>query len=180
MKTKSRNIVASVLLASFLFRPAVAGDADNPAFADYGRAPEFTGISTWLNSEPLTLAALRGKVVLVDFWAYGCINCIRTLPYVTKWYEKYKDRGFVIVGMHTPEFASERSTPNVEAAIRRHGIAYPVAQDNDFATWKAYRNRYWPAIYLIDQRGRIVYKHYGEGRYAETERAIRALLDGPR
>lgn len=141
-----------------------------------GKAPEFGGIANWINSEPLTMKELRGKVVLIDFWTYSCINCVRTLPYVTKWYDTYKDQGLVVVGVHTPEFAFEKETKNVETAIKRHKINYPVAQDNDFATWSLYENRYWPAHYLIDQNGEIVYTHFGEGKYEETENAIRTLL----
>jgi len=143
---------------------------------DFGLAPEFAGINAWLNSEPLTMAGLRGKVVLIDFWTYSCINCLRTLPYVTRWYDTYRDRGLVVVGVHTPEFAFERLTPNVRTAISRFGINYPVAQDNAMATWNAYENRYWPAEYLIDRSGRIVRKHFGEGGYGEMETAIRTLL----
>lgn len=141
-----------------------------------GAAPEFSGISTWLNSNPLTMKDFKGKVVLIDFWTYSCINCIRTLPYVTEWYEKYKDNGFVIVGVHTPEFEFEKVTKNVETAIKRYNITYPVAQDNDFSTWRAYNNRYWPAHYLVDQNGNVVYTHFGEGKYDETENAIRKLF----
>jgi thiol-disulfide isomerase/thioredoxin len=141
-----------------------------------GKAPEFGGIANWINSEPLTMKELRGKVVLIDFWTYSCINCVRTLLYVTKWYDTYKDQGLVVVGVHTPEFAFEKDTKNVETAIKRHKINYPVAQDNDFATWSLYENRYWPAHYLIDQNGEIVYTHFGEGKYEETENAIRTLL----
>lgn len=141
-----------------------------------GPAPEFTGITKWLNSEPLTMQSLKGKVVLIDFWTYSCINCIRTLPYVTKWYDTYKDQGFVVIGVHTPEFDFEKVTKNVETANKRYKINYPVAQDNDFATWNAYKNQYWPAHYLIDQQGNIVYTHFGEGNYDVTESAIRQLL----
>lgn len=141
------------------------------------KAPEFTGITQWLNTEkPLTLKELKGKVILVDFWTYTCINCIRTLPYVTAWYDKYKDDGFVVVGMHTPEFAFEKDTKNVEQAIDQYKITYPVAQDNDFATWNAYSNQYWPAHYLIDKNGIVRRVHFGEGEYEETEKAIQALL----
>lgn len=139
-------------------------------------APEFTGIETWLNSPPLTLSQLRGKVVLVDFWTYSCINCIHTLPYVQQWYQKYKDQGLVVVGVHTPEFAFERDTGNVRDAIRRYGLTYPVAQDNRYATWKAYDNMYWPGFYLVDKNGKIVYTHFGEGDYDKTEAAIKAQL----
>jgi cytochrome c biogenesis protein CcdA/thiol-disulfide isomerase/thioredoxin len=144
--------------------------------ADAGSAPEFTGIDHWLNSQPLTLAQLRGKVVLVDFWTYSCINCIRTLPYVEGWYQKYAAAGFVVVGVHAPEFAFEHDTGNVSAAIARFGITYPVAQDNEFGTWHAYNNQYWPADYLIDATGHIRDSHFGEGDYDKTEANIRALL----
>jgi thiol-disulfide isomerase/thioredoxin len=154
--------------------------AAGPALTDKGPAPEFAGIQTWLNSPPLTMAGLRGKVVLIDFWTYSCINCLRTLPYVTRWYDTYKDKGLVVVGVHTPEFPFERETRNVETAIQRFGIKYPVAQDNSYATWKAYNNEYWPAEYLIDQKGDIVLEHFGEGHYGEMEDAIRSLISaGP-
>ena len=147
-----------------------------PSIKDQGPAPEFTGISHWLNSQPLTLASLKGKVVLIDFWTYSCINCIRTLPTVTKWYDAYKDKGLVIIGVHTPEFAFEKETANVQMAIDNFHIKYPVAQDNSYATWNAYSNHYWPAEYLINQDGHLVYTHFGEGDPSETENAIRSLL----
>jgi len=140
------------------------------------QAPEFKGINNWLNSGPLSMQELRGKVVMVNFWTYGCYNCVNTLPHVTKLHAKYKDKGLVIVGVHTPEFAFEKSLSNVQAALKRHGIAYPVAQDNDSATWNAYRNQYWPAQYIVDQTGRIVYSHAGEGAYDEIEKTIQNLL----
>ncbi|MDE1970041.1 MAG: thioredoxin family protein [Patescibacteria group bacterium] len=143
---------------------------------NYGMAPDFAGISTWLNSSPLTIEGLRGKVVLIDFWTYSCINCIRTLPYVTKWYDTYKNNGFVVVGVHTPEFAFEQDTNNVKDAIQYFNIHYPVAQDNQYRTWNAYSNQYWPAEYLIDKNGNIVHVHFGEGEYDVTENIIRALL----
>jgi cytochrome c biogenesis protein CcdA/thiol-disulfide isomerase/thioredoxin len=143
------------------------------------RAPEIIGISTWLNSEPLTLAQLKDKVVLIDFWTYTCINCVRTLPHVKQWHESYKDHGLTIIGIHTPEFAFEKSASNVQEAVQRFGITYPVALDNDYQTWRAYNNHYWPAHYLIDQRGTIVKTHFGEGGYVEMEDAIRALLNMP-
>jgi len=145
-------------------------------FQNYGSAPDFTGITHWLNSPPLTIADLKGKVVLIDFWTYSCINCIRTLPYVTRWYDTYKDLGFVVVGVHTPEFSFEKDTNNVAEAIKNFGIHYPVAQDNNYATWNAYNNQYWPAEYLIDQNGNIVHVHFGEGEYDVTENAVRQLL----
>ncbi len=144
---------------------------------NYPPAPDFTGGTQWLNSEPLSLTGnLKGKVVLVDFWTYSCINCIRTLPYLKQWYQTYKDEGFVIVGVHSPEFAFEKVTKNVQQAIKDFEIAYPVVQDNDFAIWTAYQNHYWPAHYLIDAQGRIRYTTFGEGDYPETEAAIQALL----
>ncbi|MGI8419449.1 MAG: redoxin domain-containing protein [Candidatus Levyibacteriota bacterium] len=140
-------------------------------------APELTGITKWLNPEkPLTLASLRGKVVLIDFWTNQCINCIRTLPYVTKWYDTYHDQGFVVIGVHTPELASEYSVASIEQAITQYTIHYPVAQDNNYATWKAYDNAYWPGFYLIDKKGIIRRTHFGEGEYTETEQAIKTLL----
>ena len=146
------------------------------AFQNYGKAPEFTGIYHWLNSDPITMSSLKGKVVLIDFWTYSCINCIRTLPSVTKWYDTYKDKGFIVIGVHTPEFPFEKVTSNVQTAMDHFGIHYPVAQDNDYGTWQAFSNQYWPAEYLIDQNGQIVYEHFGEGNYDHTENAIRQLL----
>ena len=122
------------------------------------------------------MAELKGKVVLIDFWTYTCINCIRTLPHVTGWYEKYKNSGLVVVGVHTPEFEFEKNTKNVEGAIAQYKINYPVAQDNDYQTWRAYDNHYWPAKYLIDKDGVIRYTHFGEGKYEETEEKIQELL----
>jgi len=150
--------------------------ANKIELTDYGAAPDFTGITKWINSSPLTKDELKGKVVLIDFWTYSCINCIRTLPYTTKWYDTYKDKGFVIIGVHTPEFSFEKDADNVQTAVKRLGIYYPVAMDNDYSTWSAYKNQFWPAEYLIDQNGKIVYKHFGEGNYAHTENAIRKLL----
>jgi thiol-disulfide isomerase/thioredoxin len=140
------------------------------------RMPPFVGVSAWLNTWPLTPETLKGKVVLVDFWTYSCINCIRTLPYLTSWQRKYGSDGFTVVGVHTPEFAFEKDEANVTDAMRRFGITYPVALDNGYGTWDAYANRYWPAHYLFDAQGRLRMTHFGEGKYAETEAAIRALL----
>jgi thiol-disulfide isomerase/thioredoxin len=142
-----------------------------------GSAPNFAGISNWFNSVPLSMTNLRGKVVLVDFWTYGCVNCVNTLPHVTALYAKYKDRGLVVVGVHTPEFPFEKSASNVQAALKRHGILYLVAQDNESQTWNAYRNQYWPAQYIVDQSGKIVYQHDGEGQYDQMERTIQRLLN---
>ncbi len=140
-------------------------------------APEFTGIDQWLNSEPLTMEGLRGKVTLIDFWTYTCINCIRTLPYLRDWHAKYADRGLALIGVHTPEFEYEKVTQNVINASEELSVVWPVAQDNDFRTWRAYDNRYWPAKYLVDANGVVRYTHFGEGAYDETERIIRELLE---
>jgi len=138
--------------------------------------PEFVGITDWLNSEPLTRETLRGKVVLIDFWTYSCVNCLRTLPHLIAWHQNYADRGLVIVGVHTPEFEFETERSNVEAAVKKFGIEYPVALDTGRTTWNAYRNRYWPAHYFIDRAGKIRYHHFGEGGYRHSEQVIRALL----
>ncbi len=144
-----------------------------------GRAPEFTGTQRWFDTpggRPLTLAGLRGRVVLIDFWTYSCINCLRTLPYLEAWDARYRRDGLTIVGVHTPEFPFEKDAGNVAGAISREGIRYPVVQDNDAATWNAWGNQYWPAEYFVDARGRVRYAHFGEGSYGEKEHVIRALL----
>lgn len=140
------------------------------------KAPEIQGISRWINSEPLTIEELQGQVVLVDFWTYTCVNCIRTFPYLKSWHDRYEDDGLVIVGVHAPEFEFEKDYDNVLEATQTNGIAWPVALDNDFETWRNYSNRYWPAKYLIDQDGVVRYNHFGEGAYGTTERMIRRLL----
>ncbi len=155
---------------------APQADGTEAVLDDYGPAPEFTGITRWLNSEPLTLAGLRGRVVLIDFWTYSCINCLRTLPYIRDWDDRYRDAGLTIVGVHSPEFAFERVEANVRENAKRLGVRYPIALDNDFATWSAWRNQYWPAKYLIDRRGNVRFYHFGEGEYAKSEEAIRTLL----
>jgi len=153
--------------------------AATPTSASGPQAPEFRGLDNWLNTpggKPLTIAGLRGKVVIVDFWTYSCVNCLRTFPHLQAWDEAYRGAGLVIVGVHAPEFAFERVPSNVRAAVKRFGLEYPTAQDNDFATWRAYQNNYWPAKYLIDRNGRVRYTHFGEGEYDETESWIRRLL----
>jgi cytochrome c biogenesis protein CcdA/thiol-disulfide isomerase/thioredoxin len=142
-------------------------------------APPFAASDTWLNSPPLTMKELRGKVVLVDFWTYSCINCVRTLPYITDWYRKYHAMGLVIVGVHSPEFEFEKNPDNVKAAIAQYGIQYPVALDSHLDTWTNFDNRYWPAHYLINRSGQVVYTHFGEGEYDVTENNIRYLLGLP-
>jgi thiol-disulfide isomerase/thioredoxin len=139
-------------------------------------APELVGGGAWINSAPLTLAGLKGRVVLIDFWTYGCYNCTNTLPYIKQWWSNYKDQGLVIVGVHTPEFASEKVLENVQSAVKREEIGWPVVQDNGMNIWRAYGNHYWPHFYLVDDRGQIIYDHIGEGAYDETERQIQAAL----
>jgi cytochrome c biogenesis protein CcdA/thiol-disulfide isomerase/thioredoxin len=140
------------------------------------KAPELVGINEWINSNPLTLANLKGKVVLIDFWTYSCINCLRTLPYLTKLDEAYKNKGLVIIGVHAPEFAFEKVLSNVQAAVKDNNIQYPVVQDNEFKTWKAFDNQAWPSKFLIDKEGRVRYTHWGEGDYDTTEKAVKLLL----
>src|SRR3989344_2581397 len=144
--------------------------------SQYQKAPDFIGISRWINSEPLKVESLKGKIVLVDFWTYTCINCIRTLPYLKDWDAKYRDKGLVIVGVHTPEFEFEKDYNNVLKAVNDNSIKYAVAQDNYYATWQSYQNRYWPHKFLIDIYGRVRYDHIGEGGYEETEQMIQELL----
>ncbi|HEV8359585.1 MAG TPA: redoxin domain-containing protein [Candidatus Thermoplasmatota archaeon] len=154
--------------------------ADLPASElQYPAAADFQGATGWLgtpDNQPLVLEELRGKVVLVDFWTYSCINCIHTFPYLRTWWERYQDDGLVIVGVHTPEFRFERDAVNVQEARERYGLSYPAALDNDYGVWEAYHNRYWPAEYLVDHWGRVRHTHFGEGGYEETEALIRQLL----
>ena len=155
---------------------AAVGKTPKGSLPDYGVAPPLHADGAWINTKPLTLAQLRGKVVLVDFWTYSCINCLRTLPHLKAWYAAYHDKGLVIVGVHTPEFAFEHVTSNVQAAVKRLGITYPVLQDNDYRTWDNYANQYWPAEFLIDKQGHVRHTHFGEGEYPQTEALIRKLL----
>ena len=140
------------------------------------RSPEFPARAEWLNSSPLTMESLRGKVVLIDFWEYTCVNCQRTLPYVARWHEQYKDKGLVVIGVHTPEFDFSGKRENVEAGCKRLGVTWPTILDSDYKVWNLYANRYWPRKYLIDAKGYIRYDHAGEGGYEETEHAIQELL----
>jgi thiol-disulfide isomerase/thioredoxin len=139
-------------------------------------APDFTGIVDWENSPPLKLSSLRGKVVLVDFWTYSCINCQNTFPYLRRWYQAYKDQGLVIVGVHSPEFDFEKNVANIRQAIQHYNVLWPVAVDSNMATWNAYSNQYWPAEYLIDKNGAVRETHFGEGQYDRSEQSIRTLL----
>ena len=144
---------------------------------DLGIAPELTN-DTWLNVDaPLRLANLRGKVVMIEMWTFGCINCKNVMPSLKEWHSKYADQGLVIIGNHYPEFSFEEDLDNLKNAVAEYGLEYPIAQDNDGVTWRAYKNRYWPALYLIDKQGHIRYVHFGEGRYSETEENIKALLE---
>jgi cytochrome c biogenesis protein CcdA/thiol-disulfide isomerase/thioredoxin len=167
----------SSLTSSSIAKPIVVQkQTAAPDLPDYGVAPALAKTGHWFNSAPLTLKKLRGKVVLVDFWTYSCINCLRTIPHLESWYRTYKTDGLVVLGVHTPEFAFEHVTSNVGAAVKRLGITYPVVQDNDYGTWDAYANEYWPAEYLIDRDGHIRHTHFGESSYGETQSLIRELL----
>jgi len=154
------------------------GIPKNGRLGDYGAAPQLVANGPWLNSggQSFSMEELRGKVVLVDFWTYSCVNCVRTLPYLSQWYETYRDQGFVIIGVHTPEFDFEKSPGNVAKAVRQLGVTWPVVMDNDYSQWRAYNNRYWPAHYFIDAEGRVRYYSFGEGHYDTSEKVIRALL----
>ena len=156
------------------------GDSRQPPFSSQkGKVhpfPEFVGIASWINSEPLTLESLRGNVVLVEFWTYSCINCVWNMPYLKDWYDKYTDEGLVIVGIHSPEMRAEKKREKVLAAVAEHGLKFPVAQDNDFATWRAFGTVAWPTLYLVDKEGVIRYSNFGSGNYDETELKIQELL----
>ena len=170
---KSPNNSGAMMAAGGLMK---SSNKASGALPIEGHLPALDGAVQWLNSAPLTAQALKGKVVLVDFWTYSCINCLRTLPYVKAWAEKYRDQGLVVIGVHAPEFAFERDVGNVTKAMKDLGINYPVAIDNDYKIWRAFNNEYWPAHYFADAQGRIRYHHFGEGEYAESERVIQQLL----
>jgi len=181
-------IILSTLFLMFGTQLIVQGQSHATSFNATGKrnlinplpqpypAPDFQQIEQWINTPPLTMASLKGKVVLIDFWAYSCINCIRTLPYLKSWDQHYRDAGFVIVGVHSPEFDFERDFQNLKHAVEQDQIHYPVAMDNQFGTWRSYNNAYWPAHYLIDRAGNVVYEHFGEGEYDVTENNIQVLL----
>ncbi len=164
LSTMTDSIVAKVSAQSATDRPM----------------PSLSGAVEWLNSEPLTGESLRGKVVLVDFWTYECINCRHALPYVNQWAKKYARNGLVVIGVHTPEYAEEKILGNVRQQVRQLGIGYPVAVDSNYRIWHAFDNQYWPAHYLIDAKGQVRYSHFGEGAYAEQEKLIQTLLDEAR
>ena len=180
---KKQDSIESVLAQpdagnAMMMKPKATATANEAALPPpiEGTLPPLDGAVEWLNSPPLTAAGLRGKVVVVDFWTYSCVNCLRTLPYVRAWYEKYKDQGLVVIGVHAPEFAFEKDIDNVKRAVKDLKVDYPVAIDNDYAIWRAFDNRYWPAHYFIDAQGRIRHHHFGEGEYAESEEIIKQLL----
>ena len=162
-----------------VLRPTAAAQNNTVPLEDLGPAPELTGITAWINSEPTSLAALRGKVVLVHFWTFGCINCIHVQPYVKAWYARYAGDGFIVLGIHTPELSFERDIDNVRDAVAKADVRFPVAFDPAYATWNAYRNSYWPAFYFVDKAGRIRHVHFGEGDYDGSEAVIRELLAEP-
>jgi thiol-disulfide isomerase/thioredoxin len=171
-----------ITLAGFLTLNGCSGYAPGTEsvnavlYPDLGEAPELTN-TTWLNAEkPLRLADLRGKVVIIEMWTFGCINCRNVIPSLVEWHDKYASQGLVIIGNHYPEFAYESDLEKLQQAVKQLGILYPVAEDNDGATWQAYNTRYWPSLYLIDKKGHIRYTHFGEGKYREIENAIIALL----
>lgn len=168
--------IRKALVVGALTAVVVSGGAGAVQAASEQQAPEFTGIARWFNSPPLRMASLRGKVVLVEFWTKGCINCLHTLAHIQNWHSHYKDKGLVVVGVHTPEMESEQPADVVSQAIARYGLSYPVAQDNDYKTWDAWRNAYWPALYLVDRQGRVVFTHIGEGDYEVIEQAIQSAL----
>lgn len=190
MTTKSISKAKSIILYLILFATFfIVQSCSNSSGSSSGisnveslgkvgsKAGEIQGITNWINSKPLNLADLDGKVALIDFWTYSCVNCIRTLPYLKQWHEKYADHGLIIIGVHSPEFNFEASVHNLQSAVDEFGIEWAIAQDNEFETWKAFGNRFWPAKYLIDKQGIIRYTHFGEGEYHDTEMAIRMWLD---
>jgi len=169
-------VVIAAAVASLVWPAGQASPGGATSLPDLGRAPNFIGISAWINSAPLNLSQLKGRIVLVDFWTYSCINCIREIPYLNAWYARYGEEGLVVVGVHTPEFQFERNYSNVLTATKSLGIKYPVALDNNYSTWNVYGNEYWPSQYVIDQNGVIRHTQLGEGDYNTTETVIRELL----
>lgn len=169
--TQKKNLPATVL-------PTTPETATQPAIATTNGKilPDFQGIQQWLNSDPLTIADLKNNVVLIQFWTFACINCQRTLPYITRWHRQYAAQGLKVIGVHTPEFAFEREPNNIRRALQQHQITYPIAIDNDYKTWNAYSNEYWPHLFLADRRGVMRYDHIGEGAYDTTEQTIQQLL----
>ena len=183
---KANQLLLAAILASAIGAPIETLAADKsvaqqktPAAVQLpieGELPSLGGATEWLNSQPLTAAGLRGKVVLIDVWTYTCINWLRTLPYVRAWAEKYKNQGLVVIGVHAPEFAFEKNIDNVRRAAKDMKVNYPIAIDNDYAIWRAFKNEYWPALYFVDAQGKIRHHHFGEGEYEQSERIIQQLL----
>jgi thiol-disulfide isomerase/thioredoxin len=175
---KSLSIVAAAaaILSSTAVNTRLAAAQEPPSIVGSSPLSGLSGATGWINSPPLTAKQLKGKVVLVDFWDYSCINCIRAIPYIRAWAEKYKDSGLVVIGVHTPEFDIEKQMPNVQKAVQKFGITYPVAVDSNYAIWNAFNNEYWPAHYFIDAKGKVRYEHFGEGEYDQSERWIQELL----
>lgn len=171
-----KHMKAIGLLGALLVLGGGAVAQPGPPLSDYGQMPVLSGAVAWLNSAPLDREALKGKVVLVDFWTYDCINCQRSLPYVNRWAKRYGDQGLVVIGVHAPEYDYERVLDNVREQVAKLGIGYPVAVDNDHAIWNAFDNRFWPAHYFVDAQGEVRYVHFGEGKYEEQEQVIQALL----
>jgi thiol-disulfide isomerase/thioredoxin len=170
-------VITAVMLLSSMWMPRAAAQAsEEQSIVGTSPLPSLAGSTGWLNSKPLTAKDLKGKVVLVDFWDYSCINCIRAVPYVRAWADKYKASGLVVIGVHTPEFDVEKELPNVQKATEKFGITYPVALDSNYKIWNGFHNQYWPAHYFIDAKGKVRYEHFGEGKYDESERWIQQLL----
>ena len=166
-------LLAFALTASLIVSLAASGESKQPA----GAMPSLAGAVEWLNSPPLSLEALKGKVVLVDFWTWDCINCRRSLPHVNEWARRYADQGLVVVGVHTPEYDYEHDVGTLRDKVASLGIAYPVAVDNDYKVWNAWGNQFWPAHYFVDRKGQVRHVHFGEGDYGGQEQVIQALLD---
>lgn len=166
----------AIVVCCMVCHPFAAGAQEPPSIVGSKPLYGLSGATGWLNSKPLTAKELKGKVVLIDFWTYSCINCLRSMPYVEAWAQKYKNSGLVVIGVHTPEFRFEQELPNVRQAIHKYGITFPVALDSNYAIWNAFHNEFWPADYFIGIHGRVRYEHFGEGNYAESERLIQHLL----
>ncbi len=173
--TRRAALLAAAAAGAGLYAGAQA-QAAQATLPVQGRLPTLDGAGTWINTEPITTEALHGKVVLVEFWTYSCINCLNVLPHVRDWHARYRDQGLLVLGVHTPEFAYEKDIGNVKGAVKRLGIEFPVVTDNDFARWRAFGNQYWPAMYFADAQGRIRHHHFGEGEYGQSEGVIRQLL----
>jgi thiol-disulfide isomerase/thioredoxin len=168
-------VIASVLCVAILGGRASEAQ-ESPSIIGSSPLAGLSGATDWINSKPLTAKQLKGKVVLIDFWTYSCINCLRSVPYVRAWADKYKDKGLVVIGVHSPEFDFEKQVANIQRAVRRFGITYPIAVDSNMAIWNAFHNEYWPAHYFIDADGKVRHEHFGEGKYDESEKWIQELL----